>query len=158
MMRSICGRPSTSGSVTMIRRDPRAALGRAEAQVLRIALIESLSVLGPHANGVVIERSALEAALAVWSYSRASVASLVGTSSGVPRADRLYRAILNTKSTGLAQSEMQKALGTHDLKAGEMDWLLDLLKRQGLVYSREEPTRGCSVRSGTPPDRSGRGP
>ena len=61
-----------------------AAIGRAEPQVMRLALVYALSMGSP-----VIDEEHLAAALEAWRYSDESARYLFGASTGDPVADRI---------------------------------------------------------------------
>ena len=71
-----------------------AAISRAEAQVLRLALVYAL-LAGDHE----IEAEHLNAALAIWRYCEQSAVRLFGSSLGDPVADEILRVL--KASTGV---------------------------------------------------------
>jgi hypothetical protein len=112
-----CDRPGLWGALT----------ARAEAQVLRLALIYALLDSAPS-----IDVAHLEAARAVWTYCDASVAYLFGDRLGNPTADKLLSAIRAAGSAGITRTRLSAALG-RNTPAAAMDTALQLLLDARLV-------------------------
>ena len=109
---------------------------RAPAQVLRLALGYAVTDASP-----VITPEHLEAADAVWQYSRASVEHLFGGIVGDADADKLLAAIRDAAPNGLAADEQHRALGRH-VKAARLAHVRDDLERRGLIHTFTSPTGG----------------
>ena len=119
------GRPGLLGAVT----------GRAEAHVMRLALLYALldgqaSVDEPH----------LRAALACWRYAEASARYVFGENLGDPVADELLRGLRQTPA-GLTRTDLSALLGRHT-DASQITRALAALADQGLALSTMESTGG----------------
>jgi hypothetical protein len=120
------GRPGLLGSVT----------GRAEAQVMRLAVIYALldqctTVGVPH----------LSAALALWRYCEASAAWIFGDALGDPVADELLAA-LRERPDGMARAEISNHFSRH--KSSErITVALDTLRDYGLASHERQRTGGA---------------
>lgn len=119
------GRPGLLGAVT----------SRAEAQVLRLALIfalldEAREIGEPH----------LGAALAVWKYAAASAAFVFGDALGDPVADEILRA-LKAKSEGMSREKLRE-LFQRNRSAAEISRALAVLVEYGLARWEPRPTAG----------------
>jgi hypothetical protein len=119
------GRPGLLGAV----------LGRAEAQVLRVALtyaaLDRSSTIGrPH----------LEAALAVWSYCERSAEYIFGDTLGDPDADAILSA-LRTHTDGLARTDISN-LFSRNLTAARLERALTTLDTHNLAHFIMEPGAG----------------
>jgi hypothetical protein len=110
-----------------------AITARAEAQVIRLALIYTL--LDGCAE---IDVAHLHAGLAVWEYAEASAARIFRGLVGNPIADQLLRAINDAGPDGLSKTEAHALFGRNKPKEA-IDTALDILKRRGLVA---DDTRG----------------
>lgn len=119
------GRPGLLGAVT----------SRAEAQVMRLALVYALLDQSP-----LIRCAHLEAALEVWRYSFDSAAFIFSDSLGNPVADEILRALRLTRE-GLTRDEIRNLFQRHK-KSAQISDALDLLARQGLAYLKQEKTGG----------------
>lgn len=114
------GQPGLYGAIT----------GRAEAQVIRLALIYALldassSIGPPH----------LLAALAIWRYASDSVRHIFGDAIGDPIADRILEA-LRAAPAGLSQTELSTALG-RNASAERLLQALSILRRAGRIRGEE---------------------
>ncbi len=119
------GQPGLYGAIT----------GRAEAQVIRLALIYALldassSIGPPH----------LLAALAIWRYAADSVRHIFGDAIGDPIADRILEA-LRGSSAGLSRTELSAALGRH-APSQKIAKALGVLERAGRITSSSSQTGG----------------
>lgn len=104
-----------------------ALTARAEAQVLRLAMVYALLDSSPN-----IGLAHLESGRAVWNYCDASVAYLFGNKLGNPLADKLLAAIRAAGEAGIARTKLSAALG-RNAAAAAMDAALELLVSSGLV-------------------------
>jgi hypothetical protein len=119
------GLPGLLGAVT----------SRAEAQVIRLALLYALL------DGSTIIRPAhLRAALAVWEYSEASARYIFGSAVGDPVADEIFRS-LRTKSQGLTRTEVS-ALFKRNKDAQTISRALEVLENAGLARVEQRHTNG----------------
>jgi hypothetical protein len=119
------GQPGLYGAIT----------SRAEAQVMRLALIYAL--LDRYES---IGRVHLEAALAVWAYCDASCRFIFGSALGDPVADQLLSA-LRDRLEGLTRTEIRDLFGRH-LHVGALDRALKVLSARGLVRRLQEQSGG----------------
>jgi len=119
------GSPGLHGCVT----------GRAEAQVVRIALIYAL--MGQN-NKIGVDH--LLAALAIWDYANESAKYIFGEATGDPTRDTIVTS-LKASSTGMTRSDISGALGRH-IKADQIDRTLAELKTEGLADCETEVTEG----------------
>ena len=85
-----------------------AILGRAEAQVIRLALIFALADASPE-----IDLDQLAAAFAVWSYCEESVAQIWGDMIGDNIADDIVTALTQAGAQGLSRTEISKLFSRH---------------------------------------------
>ena len=104
-----------------------ALTARAEAQVLRLAMLYALLDSKPSIDVV-----HLESARAVWNYCDASAAYLFGNKLGNPVADKLYAAIRAAGATGIARTKLSAALG-RNVTAAALEAALQLLLAAGMV-------------------------
>ena len=112
-----------------------AILGRAEAQVLRLALVYALLdrqafIDGPH----------LRAALACWAYAEASARFIFGDALGDPVADEILRA-LRQQPAGMTRNEIRDLFDQHRSSA-ELGRALAALAAGNFVQCTKEATRG----------------
>ncbi|MBA3262347.1 MAG: DUF3987 domain-containing protein [Thermoleophilaceae bacterium] len=112
-----------------------AITGRAEAQVVRLALVYALLD-----GAAEINVAHLRAALAVWDFSEASARFLFGASLGDPVADEILGA-LRRSPDGLTRTAIRELFGRHR-SSGEIARALGLLQRHTLAYPRSEETGG----------------
>jgi hypothetical protein len=92
------GQPGLLGAVT----------SRAEAQVVRLALVYAL--LDGAAN---IDLPHIKAALAVWEYAEASAAHIFGASLGDSIADEILRALQHANREGMTRTVIRDLFGRH---------------------------------------------
>jgi hypothetical protein len=92
------GSPGLLGAIT----------GRAEAQVIRLALVYALL---DRRSG--ITREHLRAALALWEYSEASARHIWGDSLGDPVADEIQRVLRQAGAGGKTRTELHHLFGRH---------------------------------------------
>ena len=119
------GRPGLLGAV----------LGRAEAHVMRLALLYAL--LDGQAS---VDESHLRAALACWRYAEASATYIFGENLGDPVADELLRG-LRQNPAGLTRTDLSSLLGRH-VDASQIARALAALADQGLACGHTEHTGG----------------
>jgi hypothetical protein len=119
------GRPGLLGAV----------LSRAEAQVLRLALVYALLD-----RSAVIRRPHLLAALAVWQYVEASATCVFGDTLGDPLADDLL-AEIRRRPAGMTRTEIRDHCGRNKT-AQEIGRALARLREYGLARSESEATTG----------------
>jgi hypothetical protein len=119
------GKPGLLGSVT----------SRAEAQVMRLALIYALLDCSP-----VIRPAHLMAALAVWDYCLQSAAFIFGDALGDPIADELLRAVRAAGNQGMTRTEIRDLFKRHK-GAEQINRVLVKLLEYGSIR-REQTTTG----------------
>lgn len=119
------GQPGLYGAVT----------GRAEAQVIRLALIYAL--LDKH-NQISIDH--LRAALAIWDYADASVQYIFGDATGDPVKDTILTA-LKDNSSGLSRTDISRLFRGHQ-KSDRIDRALAELRRLGRASKENVNTDG----------------
>jgi hypothetical protein len=111
-------------------------LGRAEAQVMRIACIyagldQSRFITADH----------LRPALAVWAYCESGVRYVFGDRTGDTVADRILKELRAVSPDGLSRTEISELLHKHQ-KTKDIASSLELLQQSGLAYSLKEKTSG----------------
>jgi len=111
-------------------------LGRAEAQVMRLACIyagldQSRFITPDH----------LRAALAVWEYCESGVRYVFGDRTGNTVADRILKELRAISPGGLTRTEISELLHKHQ-KTRDIASSLELLEQSGLAYSSKETTSG----------------
>ena len=115
-----------------------AVLGRAEAQVLRLALIYALLD-----GQAFIDAPHLLAALACWDYCEASARYIFGGTLGDPIADEILR-LLRGSRAGATRTEISNHFGRH--RSGEeIGRALAVLARENLAIRSVEETGGRPV-------------
>ena len=119
------GAPGLHGSVT----------GRAEAQVVRMALIYALMDMK---NRIGVAH--LEAALAAWDYADESARYVFGDASGDPTRDIIVNA-LKASDFGLTRTEISRLFGGHT-KAAQIDRTLSDLMISDRVEEKSIKTDG----------------
>jgi len=125
------GRPRLLGAVT----------SRAEAQVMRLAIIYALLDCSSS-----IRKEHLLAALALWDYAEASAGFIFGDALGDPLADEILKALRN-KREGLTRTEMRDHFG-RNRKAEDIERALGVLAEYGLA----ELIREQEGKEGRPPE------
>ncbi len=103
-----------------------AVISRAEAQVMRLAMIYALLDCSS-----VIRGEHLESALALWDFCEASARYVFGSALGDPTADAILRA-LHANSEGLSRTAIRDLFGKHR-SAADIDRALVLLREHGLA-------------------------
>jgi hypothetical protein len=130
------GRPGLYGAVT----------ARAEAQVVRLALLYKLTdttpdgTEGTHLRPTIGEQH-LRAALAFWRYAQQSAAFIFGDSLGDPVADEILRALRGNWPEGLTRTQLRDLFSRHR-GAAEIGRALELLARLDLAFHQIEQTDG----------------
>jgi len=119
------GSPGLFGAIT----------SRAEAQVMRLALVYALL---DQSNTIAIEH--LRAALAVWRYCEASARRIFGATTGNKTADAIIEA-LKAAENGLTKTEITNFFNRNKT-AEEIDSALQLLEEHRRLKSRSECSRG----------------
>lgn len=131
------GKPGMAGALT----------ARAEAQVMRLAMVYALLDLSP-----VIAEPHLSAALALWRYCDASVRAVFGDAVGDPIADTILAA-LREAPEGMNRTQVYKLF--HGNRDGEqLGRALTLLEAKGMIETIRHatggrPTEVVRLRSGT---------
>jgi hypothetical protein len=92
------GQPGLLGAIT----------ARAEAQVIRLALIYALLD-----DSTCIDLAHLRAGLAVWEYCETSAAHVFGSALGDHVADEIWRALLQAGATGMTRTAIRDLFGRH---------------------------------------------
>ena len=123
------GQPGLLGAMT----------ARAEAQVVRLALIFALL---DHCTK--IDTDHLMAAIAVWEYAAASTARIFGDSLGDPVADEILRALQQAGATGMTRTEIMNLFGRHK-SVDRIGIALALLAVKGCARMESRRTGGRPV-------------
>jgi hypothetical protein len=121
-------RPGLLGAVT----------ARAEAQVIRLALIFALMD-----SKDTIDTAHLDAALAVWAYCDQSANLIFGDSLGDPIADEILAA-LRRNSAGITRTDIRDLFGRHRT-SDQIEAALGMLLKMGRAKSETSATRGRPV-------------
>lgn len=116
-----------------------AATSRAEAQVMRLAVLYALL---DQSGKVRVEH--LKAALALWDYCHRSAAYVFGTALGDPLADELLDRLRQAGRDGLTRTEIRDAFGRH-ANAAQVGRALELLRSRRLTYRERARTGGRPV-------------
>jgi len=112
-----------------------AVVSRAEAQVMRLAVLYALLD-----TSKVIRRQHLEAALALWDYSRRSAQFVFGDAVGDQAADQILDA-LRRSADGLTRTQIRDLFG-RNVSGSRIDLALRALEEQRLACCRPESTGG----------------
>jgi Protein of unknown function (DUF3987) len=113
-----------------------AIIARAEAQVIRLALI--FAVLDQKDT---IAPEHLEAAMAVWAYCEASALRIFGDSLGDPVVDDILRALRQSTSSGMTRTEIYNLFARHRT-SDQIGAALLLLRTKNRVRSETKETSG----------------
>lgn len=116
-----------------------AATSRAEAQVMRLAVLYALLD-----QSSVVRAEQLRAALALWDYCLRSAAYVFGTALGDPLADELLDRLRRAGPTGLTRTEIRDAFKRHR-QGEEIDRALGLLEARALAGREDQATGGRPV-------------
>ena len=112
-----------------------AIVSRAEAQVLRLALIYALLDCSTW-----IAAEHLESALALWDYAERSVGAIFGGLLGDPTADAILTK-LRRSPEGITRTEIRDLFGRH-VKAIAIEQALGALEAEGLASKETQETGG----------------
>ena len=113
-----------------------AILGRAEAQVIRIALIHALLN-----NKTQIDLPHLKAALAVWAFCEDSATQIWGDMIGDDVSDTIFAALKTAGFAGLARTKMSNLFSRH-VPSARITMVLETLERAGKAERVAGPTGG----------------
>jgi VirE N-terminal domain len=113
-----------------------ALTNRAEAQVMRLALIYALLDCSPQIDVV-----HLQAALAVWDFCHHSTRFLFGESLGDRAADRIQDELHCAGLRGLTRNDLREVFN-RNLTSAKIEAALGLLHRQKLAHWSKEPRAG----------------
>jgi hypothetical protein len=116
-----------------------AIVARAEAQVIRLALIYAL--LDSRSE---IDVKHLSAALAVWEYAEASAAFIWGDALGDPIADEILRFLREAPTLGKTRTDIRDLFGRHR-SGDEIGAALTRLAMAGKAQRAERPTAGRPI-------------
>ena len=126
-------RPGLLGAVT----------ARAEAQVIRLALIYAALDCTTETERVEIDTAHLRAAMAVWAYCDESAALVFGDSLGDPVADDILSA-LHRNPAGMTRTDISNIFGRHR-SSDQIGVALALLLKMGRVKFETRHTGGRPV-------------
>jgi hypothetical protein len=119
-----------------------AAVGRAETQVIRLALVYALLDCAPQIDVV-----HLEAAMAVWAYAEESATRIFGDSLGDPVADEILLAL--RRSGSMTRTEIHNLFGRHR-SADQIGIALSLLLKTSRAKFETRQTGGRPVETWSP--------
>jgi hypothetical protein len=111
-------------------------IARAEAQVIRLALIYALLDASS-----VIRPEHLDAAMACWDYCESSAKYLFGETLGDPMADEILKALKAAGSEGMSRTDIRD-LFARNAKAALVDRALKALAEADLARSETKKTKG----------------
>jgi hypothetical protein len=114
-----------------------ALTARAEAQVLRLALLYAALD-----GDALIGLRHLEAAWAMWCYSRESVRWIFGHAPLSRDSERFFQAVTQAGPDGLGREESRQEVFGHNVSAERIDAAVDPLLERGLVFARKVSTAG----------------
>jgi hypothetical protein len=113
-----------------------AVVGRAEAQVMRLAALYAVMD-----ESYTIEQEYLEAALALWDYAEASARYIFGDATGDPVADQILEALKAAGREGMKRTEISRLFGRNK-SAERITHALALLLEFGRIRREREETPG----------------
>jgi len=113
-----------------------AVVGRAEAQVVRLAALYAVLDLSED-----IERGHLMAALALWEYAEASARYVFGDATGDAVADQVMETLTAAGTDGMTRTEISHRLG-RNRSAERIGRALSMLLNTGRVRREQEETGG----------------
>ena len=111
------------------------AIGRAEAQTLRLSCIYALLD-----SSAIVRVEHLESALAVWRYCENSAKFIFGTKLGDPIADEI-KALLDNSHKGLSRTEISNYFGRNK-SSEQISRAIQVLTKKGSLRSTIEKTNG----------------
>ena len=114
-----------------------AVIGRAEAQVIRLALLYALL---DSSSQISVEH--LQAGLAIWEYADASARYIFGDATGDPVKDRIL-ASLKENPGGMSRTEISRLFKGHQ-KSDRIARVLDELRSLGRIQPKSIETEGRS--------------
>lgn len=112
-----------------------AVIGRAEAQVMRLAMLYALLD-----RAAAIGAEHLLAALAVWTYCEQSARYIFGDALGDPTADAILAA-LRQRPEGMSRTDVSALFGRHK-QAAEIERALRVLSESGLAHAERQQSDG----------------
>jgi len=112
-----------------------AVIGRAEAQVMRLAMLYALLD-----RAAAIGAEHLLAALAIWTYCEESARYIFGDALGDPTADAIWAA-LRQKPEGMSRTDISAIFGRHK-QAAEIERALRVLSDAGLARVDRQQSEG----------------
>jgi hypothetical protein len=113
-----------------------AILGRAEAQVIRLAVIYALLD-----NKTQIDLPHLRAALAVWAFCEDSATQIWGDMLGDDAADTIFAGLKTAGPSGLGRTEISSLFSRH-VPSARITMFLEILRRAGKAERVPGPTVG----------------
>jgi DNA replicative helicase MCM subunit Mcm2 (Cdc46/Mcm family) len=113
-----------------------AVTARAEAQVVRLALVYALLDSKPE-----IDENHVAAALAVWEYCEASAAYIFSELLGDPVADEIFHALQQAESHGMTRTAIRDLFGRHQ-SSDRIGAALRLLATTGRARMTQDQTKG----------------
>jgi hypothetical protein len=113
-----------------------AVTARAEAQVVRLALVYALLDSKPEIN-----ENHVAAALAVWEYCEASAAYIFSELLGDPVADEIFHALQQAESHGMTRTAIRDLFGRHQ-SSDRIGAALRLLATTGRARMTQDQTKG----------------
>ena len=117
-----------------------AITARAEAQVIRVALVYALLDCPEH-GAAQISAEHLAAALGVWEYCEASAAHIFGDAIGDPIADEISAALRQAGGTGMTRTAIRDLFGRHR-STDRVGQALALLATRGRARMETRTTSG----------------
>jgi hypothetical protein len=113
-----------------------AVVGRAEAQVVRLAALYAVMTESHE-----IRREHLLAALALWDYSEKSARYIFGDATGDPVADRIFSALRAAGKDGMTRTEISHLFG-RNISSERIAQALSLLLGAGRLRRKTQKTGG----------------
>jgi hypothetical protein len=117
-----------------------AITARAEAQVIRLALIYALLEC-PVQGEARITLKHLDAAIAIWDYCEASATRIFGNALGDPVADEIRRALILAGKSGMTRTAIRDLFGRHR-STDRVSQALGLLMTRGQARMESKTTGG----------------
>ena len=113
-----------------------AITARAEAQVIRLALVYALID-----RKYEIDFDHIRAAVALWEYAEASAVRIFGDALGDPVADEIHRALKHAGADGMSRTAIRDLFGRHE-SASRIGTALALLATKGRARCMTTATNG----------------